>query len=209
LGNGSFVATSYPAGTAPGLGAIGDLDGDGRADIAVVNADGIGVLLNNGDGSFAALVGYGAGTRPSSVAIGDLNGDGKPDLAVSNGNIGGASVMLNIGSGTFAAPIDYAYGNAGGPVAIGDLNGDGKPDLVSFGVGTNSCGAISVLLNRGNAKFSAPFYMNVGLNPTTSFALGDLNADGKLDLVVTDYNVNAQLSEAQTFGVGVLLNTAH
>jgi hypothetical protein len=195
------------------LGAIGDLDGDGRADIAVVNADGIGVLLNNGDGSFAALIGYGAGTVPSSVAIGDLNGDGKPDLAVSNRNIGGASVMLNIGSGMFAAPTDYAYDSGGNPVAIGDLNGDGRPDLISVGNGRPdlvdvTCGAVAVLLNRGNATFNAPFYMNVGPNPTVSVTPGDLNGDGKLDLIVTDYFRN-YTPETDSLGVGVLLNAAH
>ena len=207
LGNGSFVSASYPAGSAPGSGALGDLNGDGKPDIAVVNKAGVGVLLNNGDGTFAPIVGYGAGTFPSTVAIGDLNGDGRADLAVSNGNVGGASVLLNIGSGTFAAPVDYAYAGGGGPVAIGDLNGDGKPDLISSGSGP--CGVVAVLLNRGSAAFNAPFYMNVGQNPTTSFALGDLNADGRLDLVVTDYNINGVVSEPQTLGVGVLLNGAH
>ncbi len=68
------------------------------------------VLLNQGNGTFAAKVDYGAGTTPYSVAAADLNGDGKPDLAVANYTGGLVSVLLNNGDGTFAAKVDYGAG---------------------------------------------------------------------------------------------------
>ena len=69
------------------------------------------VLLNKGDGTFAARLDYATGRGPISVAIGDLNGDGKPDLAIANGHGGNSvSVLLNKGDGTFQAKLDYRTG---------------------------------------------------------------------------------------------------
>ena len=75
----------YDVGELPRSVAIGDLDGDGDADLAVVNEYGfnVSILLNNGDGSFADDVLYHAGRKPNFVAIGDLDGDGDADLALT------------------------------------------------------------------------------------------------------------------------------
>jgi hypothetical protein len=198
MGSGTFVAYNYPAGTSPVALAIGDLNGDGKPDLAVASGAAVSVLLNNGSGGFAAAASYGTGTRPSSVAIGDLNGDGKPDLAVTNLNVSGASVLLNVGNGTFAAAVDYGYssdsGSYLGTVAIGDLNGDGKPDLVAAAP-ASPCGTLAVWLNLGNGSFGSPFNLTVGQDPASSVVLGDLNGDGKPDLIVPN-----------GVGVGVLLN---
>ena len=113
MGSGTFVAANYPAGASPIAVALGDLNGDGKPDIAVASGASVSVLLNGASGTFGAPASYGAGTRPASIAIGDLNGDGKPDIAVSNPQIGGASVLLNVGNGTFAAAVNYAYGATG------------------------------------------------------------------------------------------------
>src|SRR5512140_1121598 len=85
---GTFVAAvPYGAGTNPIAVAIGDFNGDGKADLAVANYDfsiNVSILLGNGNSIFAAAVNYDAGAYPYSVAIGDFNGDGKADLAVAN-----------------------------------------------------------------------------------------------------------------------------
>ncbi len=75
----------YPGGGSPDLVAIADLNGDGKADIAVNTSSGVGVLLGNGDGTFQKAVTLGGGL----AAVADVNGDGKPDL------IGRNSIMLN------------------------------------------------------------------------------------------------------------------
>jgi FG-GAP-like repeat len=184
MGSGTFVAANYPAGTSPIAVALGDLNGDGKPDIAVASGASVSVLLNGASGTFGAPSSYGAGTRPASVAIGDLNGDGKPDIAVSNPQIGGASVLLNVGNGTFAAAINYAYRSSNGyavSLAIGDLNGDGKPDLAGIG---SDCG-IAVLLNAGGGTFGPALSLFAGPSPN-SLAIGDTNGDGKLDIVVTN-----------------------
>ncbi|MDI1452030.1 VCBS repeat-containing protein, partial [Polyangium sp. 6x1] len=134
-------------GVGPHSVATADLNGDGKPDLAVANgsSDNVSVLLNQGNGTFAAAVHYAAGLIPTSVATADLNGDGKPDLAVANLISNNVSVLLNQGNGTFAAAVHYAAGTYPESVATADLNGDGKPDLA---VANSSSNNVSVLLNQ-------------------------------------------------------------
>jgi len=138
----------------PQMVAVGDLNGDGVADVAVasmcqplegdcygedMDIGAISVLLGNGDGTLQPPVVYQSGGFDSfSVVVADVNGDGRPDLVVTNycqdfectlnGSVG---VLINNGYGFWrAATVD-----SGGPdaytLAVGDLNGDGKPDIVT------------------------------------------------------------------------------
>ena len=99
---GGFVP--YPASKkptpSPSSVAIGNLNGDGLADLAVTNGEtkNVAVLLGNGNGTFAALRSYPVGTGPAAVAIGNLNAGSDPDLAVANRGSANVSVLLNAGS---------------------------------------------------------------------------------------------------------------
>jgi hypothetical protein len=172
----------YATGPIPFSVAVGDLNGDGKPDLAVANANSnsVSVLLGNGDGSFAAKVDYTTGFFPESVAMGDLNRDGKPDLAVANTGSASVSVLLGTGDGSFAAKADYATGSNPASVAVGDLNGDGKPDLA---VANDNSDSVSVLLGNGDGSFASKADYATGSNPH-SVAVGDLNRDGKPDLAV-------------------------
>ena len=184
----SSIALSAPrgfdAGSGPQSVAVGDFNGDGKPDLAVVNSysNNVSILLGNGDGTFQIHVDYPTGAQPGSVAIGDFNGDGKLDLAVVNSYSNNVSVLLGNGNGTFQPAVSYGTGSGTGPafVAVGDFNRDGKLDLA---VANSNSSNVSVLLGNGDGTFQTAVNYDVGGAPT-SIAVGDFNHDGKLDLAV-------------------------
>src|ERR1035438_10596647 len=123
------AATTYSVGASPESVAVGDLNGDGIADIAVGTYYGVSVLLGKGDGTFMAAVNYTVGSYGGGVAVSDVNGDGKADIVLADSS--GASVLLGNGDGTFGAAASYSAGSNpyATAVAVEDFNGDGKPDL--------------------------------------------------------------------------------
>src|SRR6185436_7311523 len=97
----------FGVGTNPNSLAVGDFNGDGKADVAVANfaSSNISVLLGNGDGSLRPALSYTAGAKPHFVGVGDLNGDGKPDLMAPNYGSANVSILLGNGNGTFAPTV--------------------------------------------------------------------------------------------------------
>jgi 6-phosphogluconolactonase (cycloisomerase 2 family) len=194
----------FTTGTQPISVAIGDLDGDGKPDLAVANynSNTVSVYRNTsnsgsiGAGSFAAKQDFTTGTRPYSVAIGDLDGDGKPDLTVTNSGSSYVSVLRNtsssgiIDAGSFAAKQDFTTGTTPFSVAIGDLDGDGKPDLAVANLNSNTVSVYRNISSSGNigaGSFATKQDFTTGTTPF-SVAIGDLDKDGKPDLVVANAN---------------------
>ncbi len=147
--------------------AIGDLDGDHDADLAVANAfsQDVSVLLNNGDGTFAADVTYGAGLGPRSVAIGDLDGDLDLDLAVANEFGRNVSVLLN--------------NCEGGPVTI-------VPDMLTVFRGIQIGGSIEDVFESDDSRirFHPGFTINSAEAPVWLIFDSSLPSDNPGSLLV-------------------------
>ena len=179
------TAVNYAVGTSPVSVAVGDFNADGRPDVAVANfdSDNVSILRVNANGTFQAAVNYAVGDSPRSVAVGDFNADGRPDLAVANALSDNVSILRDTFFGTFQVAVNYTAGNGPRSVAVGDFNGDGQPDLAVANVDSDN---VSILL--GNAPptagtFQVAINYSAGSAPR-SVAVGDFNADGKLDLAV-------------------------
>jgi hypothetical protein len=164
--------------------AVGDFDGDGRPDVAVINssANGVNVFLNKGGSPSAVSAIPATGDGPTSIAAADFNGDGKLDLAVANSGSNNVTILLGNGDGTFTAAASPATGTAPNSIAVADFNGDGVPDLAVANAGSSN---VTILLGNGDGTFKAAAGPAADTG-STSVTAADFNGDGKEDLVVAN-----------------------
>jgi hypothetical protein len=170
--------------------AVGDFNGDGLTDVAMSTSGSpanpaVEILLGKGDGSFQPnhLI-LPVGPTPLSVAAGDFDHNGALDLVTANSN-GTVSVLMGNGGGSFRPRIDVTVGADARAVVVGDFNGDGRLDVAAAQQLSHS---VSVLLGHGDGTFAPPRAFDASGQDLTfspvSMAVGDVNGDGRADLVI-------------------------
>jgi hypothetical protein len=172
----------------PTMVVAADMNNDQKPDAVMIGLGidenpKVSVLINQGNGTFAAEKDYTIGFA-NSLAVGDFNGDGFMDVAVSEGSAG-VFVLLGQSDGTLGTAKQIDPSNAVAVVA-GSLTADGRSDLivVDGGFTGGQAGALFVYLGNADGSFTPATAPTTSAATYTVAALGDLNHDGKLDLIV-------------------------
>ena len=196
-GGGAFpVLTRYATGEFNTALESGDIDRDGDHDLVVTSVDivltqrTVRVLKNNGDGTFASAVIYLVAPRfYGDAKLRDLNGDGNLDVLLAShpqSTPYDFAVMLGSANGNFAAPVVTSVNAcAAGKIDAFDLDNDNDLDVVLTEEGSCAGGngnRIFIARNNGNANFTLVTQLNPPVGPS-GIGGGDLNGDGKIDLV--------------------------
>ncbi len=166
--------------------SLGDLSGDGRADIIVGSAyAGLYLYKNDGAGAFTrvqvtSIFPNAGGPAVGPGVIADLNGDAKADFVVTSFQNNATNIFFGNGDGTLQAPV--VFGTATSALAVADLNGDGKADLLQG----QSSGALAVHPGLGNGTFGTPTSFATGAATwINGIAVSDMNGDGRPDVAAS------------------------
>ena len=178
---------TIPEGTGPRRACVSDLDGDGAADLVVLNQNGsLSVLTGSGDG-FARTRDRTIAGDPRALSMGDLSGDGLEDAVVvsllGSGDHRSAQVVVFEGVGGVAFGTETTYDHNAATVVtleVRDLNNDGAADLTILNSDPETLTVFVVVGGTVGIGKSYP----LGRDPN-GMALGDVDADGTIDIIVT------------------------
>jgi hypothetical protein len=182
--------------------AVGDINRDGRPDLAVARYDAamVSLFLGSGRQRFANAIEYPAGPTPVSVQIADVSGDRQFDIIVANERVSdedvdAVTVLVGNGRGVLSAPVSHSVGESPVDTAVDDINGDTIPDVLVLNSFSDT---VSGLIGRAAGGFEPAVDFVVGTTPL-DLAVVDLNNDGKQDIVSANFDDN---------NLSVLLNTS-
>jgi len=186
-GDGTFRAGT-PVGASNALFfAAADFNKDGNLDLVSADNSGqmIQLFLGNGNGTFTLHSSYAVATPPIALAAADLNGDGIPDFAAADEAVNDLDSNVTVFESSAGGYVkkEYPYGDEPRLIVAADMNQDGKLDLVTE---NEFNGTVDLFLNSGTGAFRAPGVLQDGAITAASVAVGDLNGDGKPDIVVSD-----------------------
>ncbi|MFM7193698.1 MAG: FG-GAP-like repeat-containing protein, partial [Bacteroidota bacterium] len=202
------------------------MDGDGKPDFVITNSGNstvsvfrnISVSGSISASSFAPGVEFTTGFMGQDyggwLALGDLDGDGKLDIVTTNPASSSISIFRNtsavgsITTSSFAAKVDFPVPNPALPI-IGDIDGDGRPEIIIPNRPPNDDGKVSVFKNLctpgsiTSLSFSPKTDFITGTDPFSA-SIGDLDSDGKPDLIVTNYTSNTVSVFKNTSVIGTI-----
>lgn len=201
IGNVTFSQTLLKVGTGKSMISAEDVNSDGHQDVIISNYldNNIVIYFGDGKGNLIETHHYSAGEKPTDMAIVDVNEDGHEDVLIANHETSYLTLLNGDGQGGFKvaeqSPLNVPVKPHPHVVKLKDLDGDNKVDLI---VDNRSHNGLLVLKGLGNNHFNkAEQMIGVGGDPYLGFAIGDINRDGKLDIVTPNQN-----------DIGILLNTS-
>ncbi|HTH55047.1 MAG TPA: FG-GAP-like repeat-containing protein [Cyclobacteriaceae bacterium] len=195
--------------------ATGDLDGDGRTDFAFTTGTSPGNLFisqnfstpGNIDFAFGGSVSAATTSGYSDVVIGDLTGDGKPEIVCPGYNAAVLSVYQNNSApgsismaSPFTVPASVSYTVQ---LAMADFDGDNKQDMAWSVYGAQYVYFTKNLYAGGTfdaTSFGTTFQVANKLSNPLGIAVGDINADGQADVIMSGYSDLAVLQNVSTAG---------
>jgi hypothetical protein len=215
-GNVSFAGkVDYATANDPKYIAFGDLDGDGKPDLVVVNfnrgsASVISVFRNTSTGgniSVAPKIEIATGNGSLGIGVADINGDGKPDIVVTSGNSGFISILQNTTVGstiTFAPKQDYTLLTHPDDLVLADLDNDGRTDIVTSNWSDANISIYRNTSTGGILSVASRVDFSVGTYPGRVVA-ADIDNDARLDLVIKTNGAVTVLKNLSTYGSGSIL----
>jgi hypothetical protein len=152
-GDGTFQAPlKIHAGLQLGNAAIGDFNGDGNPDAAVIDIarNVVSILLGGGDGTFRPGGSFFLfGSIPQGIKAEDFNGDGRLDLAVTGLNSHTVEILPGDGTGGFGMSTIFRTGTFAQDLTVADFNADGRPDIAVIGTGSVGGGVVLLINDSG------------------------------------------------------------